>query len=106
MYTHEYTHTHMGCLRVRGLTSSTVGHRSIAPGFKPRLGYVRRVFYLSLHLITFGGCSAHLTYIVHKSSCKTATFTHTHTHTLEGFTLQQLLIFTIQRVGHTGEINK
>jgi len=27
-----------------GLTGRTVGHRSIAPGFKPRPGYIRKVF--------------------------------------------------------------
>ena len=26
----------------------------MAPGFKPRQGYIRRVFHLSLRLITFG----------------------------------------------------
>ena len=51
--------------------SSTVGHKSIAPGFKPWLGYVRRVFHLSLHRITFGGHWAHLAYLVHKSGRKT-----------------------------------
>jgi len=34
-----------------GLTGSTVGHRSIAPVFKPWPVYVRRVFHLSLRLI-------------------------------------------------------
>ena len=43
--------------------------------FKPQPGYVGRVFQLSLHLITFGGRSAKLTYFVHKSGRKTATFT-------------------------------
>jgi len=61
----------MGCLH--GLTSCMVNHRSIAPGFKPRMGYVRRVFVLSLRLITFGGRSAHLAYLVHKGGRKTAT---------------------------------
>jgi hypothetical protein len=37
------------------LTGSAVGHRSLAPGFKARPGYVRRVFHLSLRLITFEG---------------------------------------------------
>ena len=45
---------------LHGLNGRVVGRRSIAPGFKPRLGYVRRVFYLSLRLITFGGCSTQL----------------------------------------------
>ena len=40
-----------------------------------RLGYIRRVFHLSLCLITFGGHSAHLPGLVHKSGRKTATFT-------------------------------
>ena len=34
--------------RFHGLTSSAVGHRSIASGFKTRLGYVRRVFAYTL----------------------------------------------------------
>ena len=63
------------------LTGSAVGRISIAPGFKPRLGYFRRVFHLSLRLITFGGRSAHLAYLVQKSGRKTTTFIHRHTHT-------------------------
>ena len=48
-----------------GLTVSMVGHKSIAPGFKPQPGYVIRVFHISLRLITH---SAH---------------THTHTQILK-----------------------
>ena len=64
---HPFTHslTHSG---------SGFGRRSIAPGFKPRKGYVRRVFLPSYRLITFGGQSAHFAYIVHKSGRKTAIF--------------------------------
>ena len=58
-------------------TSSAGGHRSIAPGFKLRPGYVRRLFHLSLRLITFGGRSAHLAYHVDNSDRKTATVTFT-----------------------------
>ena len=54
------------------LTGSIVGHRSIAPGFKLQPGYIRRVFHVSLRLITIGSCSAHLAYLVHKSGCNTA----------------------------------
>ena len=61
----------MRCLH--GLTGSAVGHGSIAPGFKSRPGYVRRVFHFSLRLITFGNCLAHLAYLVHKSGLKIAT---------------------------------
>ena len=43
-----------------GLTGSAVGHRFIAPWFKPQLGYVRRMFHLSLRFITFGVRPAHL----------------------------------------------
>ena len=39
---------------LRGPTGSAVGHISIEPGFKARPGCVRRVFHLSLRLITFG----------------------------------------------------
>ena len=53
--------------RLHGLTGSAGGHRSIAPGFKPRPGYIRRVFHLSLRLITFEGRSDHLAYLVHKT---------------------------------------
>ena len=61
--------------RLHGLAGSTVGQRSVAPGFNPCPGYVRGVFHLSLCLINFGGRSAHLTYLVYKSGCKTGTFT-------------------------------
>jgi len=63
----------LGCHH--GLTGSAIGHRSIAPGFKPRPSYVRRVFRLSLWLITFGDRSTHLAYLVPKSGRETATFT-------------------------------
>jgi len=58
--------------RLDGLTGSMVSHRSIAPGFKTQPGYVRRLFLVSLHLITFGGRLLHLAYLVHKSVHKTA----------------------------------
>jgi len=35
--------------RFRGRTGSTVGHGSIAPGFKPRPGYIRGVFHLVIY---------------------------------------------------------
>ena len=38
--------------RLRGLIGSAVSHRSIAPGFISRPGYVSGVFHLSLFLIT------------------------------------------------------
>ena len=44
-----------------------------------RKGYVRRVFHLSLSLITFGGCPAHLAYLVDKSGRKTSTHTKANT---------------------------
>ena len=53
---------------------TVVGHISIAPGFKPRQGYVRKVFRLSPRLIAFGGHSAHLAYFVLKGVCKTLAF--------------------------------
>jgi len=59
------------CIKGNG---SAVGHISIASGFKPRPGYVGMVFHISLSLITFGGGSAHLAYLVHKRGFKTATF--------------------------------
>ena len=59
---------------LNGLTGSTAGHISIAPRFKSRSGYVRRVFQLSIRSITFVGHWAHLACHVHKSGHKTATF--------------------------------
>ena len=59
--------------RLHGLTGSADGHRSIAPGLNPRPDYVRRVFHLSLPLVTFGGRSAHFVYLVHKSGRERAT---------------------------------
>ena len=56
----------------RGLADSAVGHRSIAPGFKPRPGYIKKIFHLTFCLITFGGRSAHLASIMHKRGLKTA----------------------------------
>ena len=58
------------CLRRlhnHSLTGNTVGHMSTALGFKPLIGYVRKVFHLSLCLITFEDHSAHH---VHKSGLK------------------------------------
>jgi len=60
---------------LHGLTGSVVGHRCIAPGFRPWPGYVRRVFHLLLRLITIGGHWAHSAYRVHKSGRKTSTST-------------------------------
>jgi len=39
-------------------------------GFKLQLGYVRRVFQLSLYSITFGGQLAYLAHLVHKVAVK------------------------------------
>ena len=47
-------------------------HRSLPPVFESRRGHIWRLFHLSLHLITFGGRSAHLVYLVHKSGHKTS----------------------------------
>jgi len=52
--------------RLHGLTGSAVGHIYIAPQFKSGPSYFRRVRHFSLRYITFGGCSAHLAYIIHK----------------------------------------
>ena len=56
--------------RLRSPTGSAVGHISTTSAFKPRPGLLRRVFLLSLRLITFGGRSVHLAYIVHRSDRK------------------------------------
>jgi len=81
MYIHDTDSAVTHCLwgRLRGLTSSAVGHRSIAPGFKTRPGYVRRVFQLSLRLITIGGRSTHLNYLVRtKVAVKRNIYNFTH----------------------------
>jgi len=83
-HTHAHTHIHMRCFH--GLTGTTVIQGSIVPGFKLLLGYVKRVFQISLRLITIGGYLTHLVSHVHKGGLKTAgcahAHTHTHTHTL------------------------
>ena len=61
--------------RHHGLTGSAVGPRSITHGFESWLGYIRRVFHLSLRLVTFRGRPTKLAYLVHKSGRRTATFT-------------------------------
>ena len=69
-------HSHTWSLqmgRFHGLTGTAVGHWSIAPGFKPRPGYIGKLFHLSLRLVTCR--SAHLAYLVHRSGHKTPTFT-------------------------------
>ena len=53
-------------------SGSGLDHRSLSPVFESRRGHVWRLFHLSLCLISFGGCSAHLAYHVHKSGCKTS----------------------------------
>jgi len=53
-------------------SGSVLDHRSLPPVFESRRGHIRRLFRLSLRLITFGGRSAHLVYQVHKSGRKTS----------------------------------
>ena len=53
-------------------SGSVLDHRSLPPVFESRRGHNWRLFRLSLHLITFGGRSVHLTYHVHTSSRKTS----------------------------------
>ena len=78
---------------VHCLAGSAFGHVSIAPGFEAQLGYVRRVFHLSFHFITFGGHSAHSDYHMHKSALKTAIFKHVcNILTVKCFRLKLLLI--------------
>ena len=54
------------------LTGSELDHRSLPPEFESRGGHIWRLFHLWLHLITFGGRSAHLPYHVHKSDHTTS----------------------------------
>ena len=53
-------------------SSSVLDYRSLPPMFKSRRGHIWRLFRLWLCLITFGGRSAHLAYLVHKSGRKTS----------------------------------
>jgi len=55
-----------------GLTRSALDNRSLKDEFESRRGYIWRVFHLWLRFITFGGRSAHLPYLVHKSGRKTS----------------------------------
>ena len=54
--------------------TSPVGHIFMASGFKSLLGYVVRMFHLSLCSITFGCHSANLAHLVQKPDLKSATF--------------------------------
>ena len=51
---------------------SVLNYRSLPPEFESRRGHIWRLFHLWLRFITFGGCSAHLAYHVHKSGRKTS----------------------------------
>jgi len=51
-------------------SGSVLDHRSLPPVFESQCGHIWRLFRLSLHLITFGGPSAHLAYLLHKSGHK------------------------------------
>ena len=53
-------------------SGSVLDYRSLPPVFESRRGHIWRLFRLSLRLITFGGRSAHLAYLVHKSGRKTS----------------------------------
>jgi len=48
-----------------GLTDSALDHRSFV--FESRCGHIWRMFHIWLCFINFGGCSAHLAYLAHKS---------------------------------------
>jgi len=62
--------------RLHGLSGGAVGRGAIAPGFKLRPGYVRRVFHLSLRLsLPLEVAQPHLGYNVHKTGRKTAAVT-------------------------------
>ena len=61
-------------------SGSVLDHRSLPPVFESRRGPIWTLFRLSLRLITFGGRSAHLAYLVHKSSRKTSIINHHHHH--------------------------
>jgi len=53
-------------------SGSVLDHRSLPPVFESRRGHIWRLFRLLLRLITFGGRSAHLAYLVQKSGRKTS----------------------------------
>ena len=53
-------------------SGSVLDHRSLSPVFESRRGHIWRLFHLWLRFSTFGGRSAHLAYLVHKSGRKTS----------------------------------
>ena len=53
-------------------SGSVLDYRSLPPVFESRGGHICRLFRLWLCIITSGGRSAHLAYLVHKSGCKTS----------------------------------
>ena len=67
---HHHHHHHHGA--PPWSSGSVLHHRSLPPVFESRRGHIWRLFRLSLRLITFGGRSAHLAYLVHKSGRKTS----------------------------------
>jgi len=65
----------------RWSSSSVLDHRSLSPVFKSRCGHIWRLFHLWFRFITFGGCSAHLAYNMHKSGHKTSIIVIISTYT-------------------------
>ena len=53
-------------------SGSVLDHRSLPPVFESRRGHIWRLFRLLLRLIIFGGRSAQLAYLMHKSGRKTS----------------------------------
>jgi len=52
-------------------SGSVLDNRSLPPVFESRRGHIWSLFHIWLRFISFGGCSAHLAYHVHKSGRKT-----------------------------------
>ena len=59
-------------------SGSVLDHISLPLVFESRRGHIWRLFRLWLRLITFGGRSAHLSFLVHKHGCKTSITNHHH----------------------------
>ena len=92
-------------------TSSAVGHRYVAPGLKPRPGYVRRPFHLSLHLMIFGGRSAHLAlrcaqkWVVKQQHICIITTQRVHVHTYFYYCVYSIIMYFLSEYceGQRGE---
>ena len=59
-------------------SGSLLDYKPLPAMFESRHGHIWGLFHLRFHFITFGGNSAHLAYLVHKSGRKTSINHHHH----------------------------